>query len=429
MSQPIQKNPVNWKEIFGWCCFDFANSSFTTIIITVIFPIYFTQVIFQAASNTTEAARALSYWAGTLSLSQIAVLIVSPLVGAFADRHACKKKLLFATAWICALATASLALPDSNQVLSILTMVFVANIAFSLGENLCAGFLPEISTPENAGRISGYGWSFGYIGGLVSLGLVGLLTISGTFPEWAAFPLTGLFFIVASAPTFIFLRERAVPHEKKNEPTVFERLKQTLTHLSAYRTLSLFLIAFMFLMSGLSVVFAFTSTFTNQVLSFSASETIFLFISLQISSALGAFIFGFMQDKIGSKKMLLFTLALWILISILVSCSESKVSFFLIANLAGLGIGSVQSACRAVVSTLTPPERAGEFFGFWGLFGKLGAVIGPLSIALGAAFEFNLRTSMLLNGLFFLISFCIILFLKLDPKRDIGSNLNPAHEK
>ena len=401
--------PVTKKEIFGWCCFDFANSSFTTIVITAVFPLYFVQTVF--ASNA--AARALSLWAWTLALSQIIVLLISPIVGAFADRHACKKKLLFVTTWICSLATAALALPASGY--SLLALVMAANIAFSLGENLCASFLPEISTPETAGRISGYGWSFGYIGGLVSLGIVGLVSRSAYLPFWIAFPLTGLFFLIASAPTFLLLRERAIPHEKRNEPSALDRLQQTLSHLKTHRTLALFFIAFMLLMAGLSVVFAFASIYATQEFHFSMSETILLFASLQISSALGAFIFGFVQDKVGSKKMMLLSLVLWVGVSVLAWSCVTKTAFFCISNLAGLCVGSTQSGSRAVVSLLAPSDRPGEFFGYWGFFGKLGAVLGPFAMGAALAFRLSLRTGMLLNGLFFLAALSIISFLKLVP--------------
>jgi UMF1 family MFS transporter len=265
----------------------------------------------------------------------------------------------------------------------------MGNFAFSLGENFCASFLPEISTPETCGKISGYGWSFGYMGGLASLGLAILILKAGgnDSPEVIRniFPATGAFFIVAALPTLLFLRERAVPKPASEaaEPNAMVHLLGTLKHLPSNPTLLYFFISFFFYMCGLCSIIAFASTYTEKA-GFNTNEALLLFASLQISSAIGAFAFGFFQDRYGAKPTLIISLAMWILVCVGAALSTNKTTFFLVGNLAGIVIGSTQSASRAIVSVLTPKGLEGEYFGLWGFFGKLAAMAGPLAFALVA---------------------------------------------
>lgn len=178
MSSP-HTSLVRRREIFGWCCFDFANSAFTTIIITVVYAVYFKDVI---AGGAAEAA---GWWGRTLALSQAAVIVLAPWLGAMADFTARKKRLLLGSAVVCSVATAALSLTGPGDILLAVTLVALANVAFCLSESACASFLPEISTPANVGRISAYGWSFGYMGGLLSLVLALALIVGlGASARW-----------------------------------------------------------------------------------------------------------------------------------------------------------------------------------------------------------------------------------------------------
>lgn len=402
--------PVKRSEIFGWCCFDFANSSFTTIIITVVYATYFSKAV------ALDDPGASSWWGRALALSQLMVIVLAPWLGAVADFTARKKRFLMWSASVCSIATACLFFTGANDVLLALTIVVIANIAFSVSENLCASFLPEISTPESVGRISGYGWSFGYLGGLLSLGLA-LIIIQGlqASARWT-FLMTGAFFLLASLPTQLLLRERAVPKPLPPGANYFTvgwgAIGRTLRELPTHRTLAIFFLAFMCFLSGLMAIIAFASLFGQNVLHLTTTENIILFAALQITSALGAFGFGFFQDRMGAKPSLVIALLLWLVVSVWSAYCQTKTEFFVIGAIAGLGIGSLQSASRAVVAALTPPGRGGEFFGFWGLFGKLGGVVGPLTMG-ELATRFGYRTAVLLNGIFFLAGLLILLTLSL----------------
>jgi UMF1 family MFS transporter len=294
--------PVSRREIFGWCCYDFANSAFTTIIITVVFSRYFLEVICGGESA------AYAWWGSTLAASQVGVILLAPVLGAIADRYARKKAFLAASTFLCVTATLLLGTTTTGTLLWAVVLVLIANWSFSIGESFCASFLPELSTPENVGRISGYGWSFGYFGGLASLGLALWIMYSGPADDpdrvrWV-FPMTGLFFLVAALPTFLFVRERARPHHRASPTPLRDEWRAMTSTLSDHPRLLLFLFAFLSYMSGVTAVIAFASLYARDVLGFTLTETIGMFIALQLSSAAGAFAFGFFQDRIGARQAL-----------------------------------------------------------------------------------------------------------------------------
>jgi MFS transporter, UMF1 family len=404
--------PARGREIFGWCCFDFANSAFTTVIVTVVYSVYFQSVV--AGGDP----RAEGWWGTTLGLSQLVVLLLAPLIGAIGDVTARKKTHLMRTAAVCALGTAALFFVGPGEVWLALALVFIANVAFSLGENICGAFLPELSTPETAGRISGYGWSFGYIGGLLSLVLAFLILNSGEDRAHWTFLMTGIFFAVACLPTLFLLRERALPRPKPAGVTytalALSQIAQLRRDLPEHRTLARFFIAMTVYLSGLTAVVAFAALYAVNVIGMTQTEVIILFIVLQLAGVAGAFAFGFLQDCVGSKAALLGSLWIWIAVCAWASFATTKGEFYCIGVLAGIGMGGLQSAGRAVVSTLTPEGRQGEFFGYWGLFSKVAAVIGPLAFGwIVTHADGGYRTAILANCVFFAAGLALLLPLTL----------------
>jgi UMF1 family MFS transporter len=391
MSEPVRR-----REIFGWCCYDFANSAFITVVITVVYGPYFTGVVAAgwAGANTL--------WSVILAASQVVVMVFGPALGVLADVTGSKKKFLLSMMWVCSAATAALWLTGPGTVALAAGLVIVAYAAFSFGENFCASFLSELSTPANCGRISGYGWSFGYLGGLGALGLAMLvLSVSPDGVRWV-FVVTALFMVAATLPVLLLLRERKLPesHVARWWQLGWESVLRAARDLPQHRDLLRFFWAFLLYMSGLGAVVAFAAIYSVEVLGFTTGENLVLFASLQISSALGALAFGWWQDRAGSVNMLTAALLLWCLVAVGAYFCQTKEMFFLVGNVAGLAIGSCQAGSRAVVSLLSPRERAAEFFGFWGVFGKFAAVVGPLFMGV-LADMFDLRVAVLSTLVFF----------------------------
>lgn len=416
MSQDAPSHPVKKSEIFGWCCFDFANSAFTTVIITAVYFVYFKNVVMGGAASAS------AWWGVALAVSQLGAIALSPMIGAMADVRAAKKTFLMGSAVVCSLATAALYFVGPGEAALAMALVVVANFAFAMSENLCAGFLPEISTPETAGRISGYGWSFGYFGGLFSLVLALVVIDFGKAPErtpWT-FVMTGAFFILASLPTLILVRERArpraLPEGQSLVAAAWGANLRSLRELPKYRTLATFLVSLMFSTAGLVAVVAFAGGYADDVLKMGQQEFIGLLVLLQLSGVAGAYGFGILQDKSGPKTALSLALVLWIAVCGWGAFCGSKTEFYLLGALAGVGMGALQSAGRAVVSTLTPEGRGGEFFGFWGFFTKLAGVIGqPVFGVLASTLGF--RTAILVNAAFFAAGLLLLLPLRLSPEK------------
>ncbi len=417
MSEPdgISNQPVKKREIFGWCCFDFANSAYTTIIVTVVYAVYFAKVV------ANGDARAAGWWGSALAVSQLIVIFGSPLIGAIADVTARKKLYLMITAVVCSGATIGLYFAGAGEVWLALGLIVVANVAFSMGENLCASFLPEISTPQNVGRISGYGWSFGYLGGLLSLVLALVILESGEGRVPWTFVMTGVFFMLACLPT-LMLRERAQRRQLNKRESYLSlgmaQLKQMLVDLPQHRALALFFGAMLLFMAGLTAVVAFAAIYATQVLGMTQAEVIKLFVVLQLAGVAGAYGFGILQDKIGPKVALTISLIQWIAVCVWAGFCTTKAEFYLIGVLAGGAMGALQSGTRAVVSGLTPEGRAGEFFGYWGFFAKLAAVIGQPVFGWLAAWQ-GLRVAIFANAGFFLAGMMVLLMVKMGARPKI----------
>ncbi|MBX3750974.1 MAG: MFS transporter [Opitutaceae bacterium] len=416
MSEPRANSwmPPRRREIFGWCCFDFANSAFTTIIITVVGAPYFMAAIAEGDP------RGPGWWGTALAASQAAVIVLSPLLGALADVRAAKKRFLMISALVCGTATLALYFAGPGDVMLALGLVIVANLAFSLGENFCASFLPEISRSDNVGRISSYGWAFGYLGGLLSLVLALVIIKSGEGRVAWTLVMTGVFFLVGSLPTLL-LRERARPRSLAPGETWvglgWRQLVRMRQELPQHRSLGIFFLALTLYLAGLAAVVAFAGAYAMTELGMTQSEVIALFAVLQLAGIAGAYGFGVLQDRIGAKPALGWSLVLWIIVCGWAALCTTKREFYVIGVLAGAAMGSLQSSGRAVVALLSPAGRSGEFFGYWGFFGKLAAVIGQMVFGWVASAG-GYRLAIACNAGFFVAGLLIVLCLRIDRHRD-----------
>lgn len=406
---------VRPRELWGWAMYDFANSGFTTVVITALFNAYFVAVV---AGNAPWATFA---WTAALSVSYALVVLSAPLIGAYADLHAAKKKLLAFTTAGCVLFTGLLYFAQPETLWLAIVCVVAANFFYGTGENLIAAFLPEIARPRALGRVSGWGWGIGYLGGLTALGLCLLyITWAEARGQSAArfvpvtMLITAALFALASLPTFLLLRERAVPRVAEGVvPTAWSRLWQTLHHLRPYTDLRRFLICCVFYQAGIQVVITLAAVYASQAMGFGTRQTLLLVFVVNIAAAVGAFLFGQVQDRIGHVRAIALILAGWI-VTILLAWLAAGVAdgawlFWLAAALAGLCLGGAQSAGRALVGVLAPPSRLAEFYGFWGLAVKLASIAGPLSYGLTTWLTGgDHRRALLLTGVYFVIGLILL---------------------
>lgn len=417
-------NPgVRKREVFGWAMYDFANSGYTTVVLTAVFAAYFVGSVAGGADWATFA------WTLALSASHVVVMFTIPALGAWADRHATKKRLLMFSTVGCVLATAALALVGPGAVVLGMLLVMVSNVFFAWGESLIAAFLPELARPAAMGRVSGWGWSFGYLGGMLALGL------SLAYVIWAQahgqpasqfVPVTMLItagiFAVASVFTLGLLRERA--QSTGGEGGVsgvkasLRQLGDTLRRARNYRDFMWLLGCAVAYQGGVAVTIALAAIYAEQVIGFVQQETMVLIFVLNIAAALGAFAFGYWQDRLGHKLALGITLVGWIATCIIAALTTTKGGFWYAAAIAGLCMGSSQSSGRAMAGMLAPPRQLAEFYGLWTFATRLASIIGPLSYgAITWATGGNQRLAIGFTALLFLLGLVLLLPVNMERGR------------
>src|SRR5688572_31333147 len=384
--------------------YDFANSGYTTVVITAVFSAFFVSTV---SGNQAWATFA---WTAALSVSYALILVTGPLIGAWADAHAAKKRLLFLSTVGCVLFTAMLFFVSPGMVGLALLLIILSNYFFGTGENLIAAFLPELADSRAMGRVSGWGWSFGYLGGLTALGICLAYILGSGKPAAESVPVTMLitaaFFAIASLPTFAFLKERALPQAVENP---WARLAKTWREAGRYGDLRRFLLCLLFYQAGIMTVIALAAIYAEQAMKFTQQQTIFLILVVNVTAAIGAFGFGYLQDAIGHIRAVAVTLVGWILMVVIAFYSESKESFWVAANLAGLCMGSSQAAGRAIVGYLAPPARLAEFFGLWGLAVKAASIFGPLTYGVITwVFAGNHRLGIFSTGVYFVLGLALL---------------------
>ncbi|HUG79527.1 MAG TPA: MFS transporter [Burkholderiales bacterium] len=407
MPSPLAAD-VRVREVWAWSMYDFANSAYTTVVVTAVFGAYFVGVVAKGEAWATFA------WTAALSVSYGLILVTGPLVGAWADAHAAKKRLLFLSTVGCVLFTALLFFASPGAVALSLALVIVSNYFFGTGENLIAAFLPELADSRAMGRVSGWGWSFGYLGGLAALGIcLWYITRSQNrgFSAEHFVPVTMLitaaFFALAATPTFLFLKERALA--QRGHQGAWQRLLETWRNSGRYLDLRRFLVCLLFYQAGITAVVALAAIYAEQAMKFTTQQTVTLILVVNITAALGAFGFGYLQDRIGHVRAVALTLVGWIVMVLLAGFSQNKETFWLAANLAGLCMGSSQAAGRAIVGYLAPPARLAEFFGLWGLSVKAASIFGPLTYGVVTLlFAGNHRLGIFATGIYFVIGLALL---------------------
>ncbi len=400
---------VRKREVFGWAMYDFANSGYTTVVLTAVFGAYFVGVVAEGATWATLA------WTSAISVASLIVMLTMPAIGAYADLKGAKKKMLGLSTLGCVLATAALAFAGAGDVWLAVPAVVLSYVFYSYGEALISAFLPELARDHAMGRVSGWGWSFGYLGGMLALGL-GLAYVLAAQargePATAFVPMvmliTSAIYGLASTVTFALLRERALPQATSATAASsslghsLKRLIYTWQHARQYQDFRLLMGCCVSYQAGISVVITLSAVYAAEVFGFKQTDTMLLIFLVNIAATAGAFVFGYWQDRIGHKLALGITLTGWMGMTLLAALATGPAMFWVAAVLAGLCMGSSQSAGRAMVGLLTPGDRKAEFYGLWSFATHLSVVIGPLTYGLLTWLtDGNHRIAIISTSLFF----------------------------
>ena len=396
----------NREQIISWCMFDFANSSYSAVISAVIFPVYYATQIVGNHNGLGDL-----WWGRAVSLSMAVVAVTSPLIGGIADYGGIRKRLLFAYTALCIGMVTSLSFLQKGIVLEGFLLVVLANMGMEGGLVFYNSFLPEIAGKEYHGRVSAWGYAIGYAGSILSLIVAIPLVKAGHFGEtWL---MVAAFFAFFSLPAFLYL-----PRDKTGLKIIhaaslgFRYTWRTFKEIWAKKESRRFLVAYLVYEDGVNTVIVFSSIFAATTLGFSPQELIGLYLVVQVTALIGAFLMARPIDSLGPKKVVTLSLLLWTSVSVIAFFISSKGYFLILSCIAGLGLGTVQAATRAFFAQFILPGHESEYFGVYSMVGKSSAVAGPLIFGSISSTFGSQRPAILSIALFFLFGLVMIQFVK-----------------
>ncbi|MFG0305526.1 MAG: MFS transporter [Phycisphaerales bacterium JB040] len=458
----------NPKEVWAWGMYDFANQSFTLLIITLLFSLYVQSVVTpqpelspetlawiesggagEPAPGVAEDLAALDEaqrvgkwnWSLIHGSSYLIVVLLSPFVGALADLKGWRKQFLVGTGFLCCALTASLAGVRPGMLWLAALLYIPANVCYQIGENFLASFLPGVSTPRTIGRISAIGWTMGYLGalGLLVCSLAGMLAFGWKEPSsWQPF------FVFAAAwfllgmlpPTFILKNDTPLPEAagRRLLPESVSRVVQTFRHASRYAHLMRFLLAFFVYGFGVQVIIGFASIIAGGF-GFGQEELILFVAQITVTAGLAAAGTALFQDRIGARATVIIYLFVWLAACLgLIATKANWPSggpqwpLWIIGNLLGFGLGGIGTASRSMVARFAPAHRTAEFFGLWGLSYKLAAAIGVLAFG-GVARLLGDLASLILLASFFGVGLLLMLPVNETAGVRAAKRVEREHEK
>jgi UMF1 family MFS transporter len=399
---------MNNKQIISWCLFDFANSSYAAVIAAVIFPVYFTGLIVGNSQGEGDL-----WWGRAISGSMLITAVTSPFLGGIADYAGLRKTLLAGYTSLCIASVLSFSLLRQGDVMPGFFLILFANIGMEGALVFYNSFLPTIAPEDHRGRVSSWGFATGYGGSIFSLLIALPMVKAGKYD--LAWITTAAFFALFSLPAFLFL-----PQDQRTKNLSLreagsrgaERAQQTIRDLWNKKESRTFLTAYLFYEDGVNTVIVFSSIFAASTLGFSATELIGLYLVVQITALVGAFVMAKPTDVRGPKKVVMLSLLLWTLVAVVAYFVQNKHQFWAVACVAGLGLGTVQAATRAFFAQFIPPGSEAEYFGVYSLVGKSSAVLGPLVFGILSSTFGSQRPAILSVAAFFIIGMILLTRVK-----------------
>ncbi len=386
----MENRTYDRRSVFAWAMYDFANSAYAALVLTFVFSTYFTKAI---APNEIIGT---TLWSRAITLSALTVAVLSPFMGALADNGGLRKLFLMFFTTLSVTGTAFLYTAKPGQIYETLAIFVIANLSFEMGNVFYNAYLPDIAPPDKIGRISGYGWSFGYVGGLLAM-LIAMVGFVQTDTPWFGFVkeageniratnlLVALWFGVFSLPIFLWVKDqqrKSLPEAKTLFMSTYGQLKSTLSEIKRYKQIVRLLIARIFYNDGLITIFSFGGIYASGTFGFTFQEILIFGIVLNITAGIGAFALGFLDDRIGGKKTIQITNIGFIFATLLAVFAPDKTYFWIAGIIIGIFSGPNQAASRSLMARFVPRDKENQFFGFYAFSGKATAFIGPLFLGI-----------------------------------------------
>ncbi|MDD4223184.1 MAG: MFS transporter [Candidatus Cloacimonetes bacterium] len=404
------------RSSVGWMFYDFANSAFTTVMVTVVFSVFYVKSI---ASGRPEGGE--WYWSLAVSLSMTLAAIAAPILGAMADYSRTKKRFLFGFTYLTIISTALLYFAGPGDYLLGMVLFIIANFSFNSALVFYDAFLPEVSTPDTIGKVSGFGWGLGYLGGLVSL-VVSLALVKNHI-RWV-WPMIAAHIFLFSLITFILLKEKKAASAKKANylKVAVDRIAFSLKHIRKMPDLLSYLLSYFLYNVGIYTVIAFAAIYGEKRFAMSEQSLIIFFIIAQVTSVIGAVAFGWLSDRFNVRLSLSVSLLVWIAVVTWAFFCRSAMEYYALGLVAGLAIGSSQANSRTMLSILTPLDRQAEFFGFYTLVGRISAVIGPFVYGNLTRITGDQRFAIISLGAFFILGWFMLQRVHLARGRQLSKD-------
>jgi UMF1 family MFS transporter len=432
-SLPSAAGKNNRREIIAWCIYDWANSGYSTIYITVL-----VGYLQRAVLPDERGVRAYGWGIGG---TMLVAAFLSPILGAMADARANKRIWLFATTMMGAGASALMFFATPDRPWFFVAMFAIANLNYELVQGFYNAFLPEIADDDYMSRVSAWGYGTGYVGG--GLMLLIALVLLGQGPAWGlpqdngfiprlCLLLMGIWWAVFSLPILWIVRDKSPPrraHESilASARQGFREVGRTIRHIRAYRMLAIFLVGFLIFNDGVQTVISQASVFAGEVLHMEIAELAKVILMIQFVALPGALFVGWLADRIGQKTTLNLCLAVWVTLLVTGFFVTERWQFWTMAVFAALVLGGTQSVSRTIMGLMTPESRTGEFFGFFNLSGKAASVLGPILFSEILARTGSAHYAILSLLVFFIVGWIIIVPLNIARgQRDAREGLDAA---
>jgi UMF1 family MFS transporter len=411
------------RAIVAWVLYDFANSAFTTLVVTFVYARYFTEAI------APDPIAGTALWGYAMTATAILVVLSSPILGALADQGGYRKRFLLTATLVCAGATAALYGVLPGEVAAALIIMVIANVAFELAGVFYNAYLPELTTPDRIGRLSGWGWGVGYIGGLLALGAA-LVALALPETPWFGFStengeniratnlLVAVWLVIFTLPVVFWLRDRR-PAQRPQGGVVrrsFAQLAQTFREIRKHRETVKFLIARLFYNEGLVTIFAFGAIYASGTFGFSVTDVLIFGIVINVAAGIGAIGMGYIDDWLGAKRTIVISLLGLIVAAIVGVTAENSAWIWVVGVVVGIFSGPNQAASRSLMGRYVPPGMANEFYGFFAFSGKLSAFIGPSMLALVTDVSESQRAGMAVVIVLFGIGLALLLGVR-EPRK------------
>ena len=430
--------PTKKQAWFGWCMYDWANSSFATVILSAVLPVYFVTLVPEEGARISlfgwhRLIPAAALWAYAVSFSMLIVALTAPYLGALADRKNLHRRFLFTCCLVGSFTTGLLYFARPGMYVTAVFLFILANIGFAGGNVFYNAFLPKLAGNNELDRLSSRGFAFGYFGGGLALLLVFVMIMaydSLGFPDKGAatrtgFLLTGVWWLLFAIPAFRFIRVYASPILPQTVHKGISGYFRTLAEIRHYRPLFLFLIAFLFYNDGIQTIIVVAAIFGRQELALSQGTILSCFLMIQFVAMPGTLLFGRLAEKFGAKNSLYLALFLFIGVTVYAFFINRPWEFWLLGFIIAIILGGSQAVSRSLFSSLIPEGKHAEYFGFYAISAKFASVFGPLVFALITDLTGSARLSILSLTGFFVIGIILLSTVDTSQQQNIPAQEQP----